>query len=157
MFKPNRLESFHLTDEAATEKCAANFAQELLLRLKAKSDSPLIIFLQGELGAGKTTFVRGFLRNLGYIGKVKSPTYTLVEEYKFLDLQLSICHFDLYRLRQPEELDEMGFREYLKPKTIVFIEWPELGGSLVPASDFIISLQHTDNGESRACTIKSYE
>lgn len=156
MSKSNKLNIFQLIDEAATEKCAASFVQELLSKLKTKSESPLIVFLQGELGAGKTTFVRGFLRCLGYIGKVKSPTYTLVEEYKFPDIHLSISHFDLYRLRQPEELDEMGFREYLKAKTIVFIEWPELGGSLLPKPDYTITLQHTENGESRECTIKSY-
>src|SRR5579872_2753169 len=86
---------------------------------------PLNFFLYGPLGAGKTTFVRGFLRGLDYSGKVKSPSYNLVEIY---DLpQKSIVHFDFYRIKNPQELDFLGIQEYWHSKAIFLIEWPEQG------------------------------
>lgn len=117
-----------------------------------------VIFLLGELGSGKTTFARGFLRGLGYRGKVKSPTYTLVESY-----DMAICtlfHFDLYRLNQPQELQQMGIEEYFSPIFITLIEWPEKGGTYLPTPDVICRLSyegmgrhieidsHTKNGEA---------
>jgi tRNA threonylcarbamoyladenosine biosynthesis protein TsaE len=97
-----------------------------------------VVFLHGNLGAGKTTLVRGFLRAAGYPGAVKSPTFTLVEEYA-LDT-LTVCHFDLYRLGSPDELEWLGFRDYLRSDTLCFIEWPERGGSELPEPDLAIDL-----------------
>lgn len=96
---------------------------------------PFLLFLQGELGAGKTTLVRGFLRALGHEGTVKSPTYTLVESYEFK--KSVVHHFDLYRLMHPAELEERGFRDYLHSNSLCLLEWPEKGGSLLPVPDLV--------------------
>jgi tRNA threonylcarbamoyladenosine biosynthesis protein TsaE len=99
-------------------------------RLAGIAESGSILYLQGPLGAGKTTLVRGFLRGLGYPGGVKSPTYTLVESYH-LPSQ-TIHHFDLYRLANPEELEYIGLRDYLTEDAICLIEWPEKARRLLP-------------------------
>lgn len=125
-----------LTTEADTEA----FGAELLQWLPDKC----LIFLRGQLGAGKTTLVRGFLRAAGYRGKVKSPTFTLVEEYS-LDGR-NVLHFDLYRLADPEELEWIGMRDYIAQKAICFIEWPEMGGGYLPEPDMIIELTISHGG-----------
>ena len=108
-------------------------------------NAPLLIFLSGDLGAGKTTLSRGILAGLGHKGSVKSPTYTLVEPY---DLDIGkVFHFDLYRLVDPEELYDIGFDDYLSEAQLCMVEWPEKGGSLVPKAD--ISLQINSNGTGR--------
>ncbi|MCK4493287.1 MAG: tRNA (adenosine(37)-N6)-threonylcarbamoyltransferase complex ATPase subunit type 1 TsaE [Methylococcales bacterium] len=98
-----------------------------------------LIFLQGNLGAGKTTLVRSLLTGAGHQGKVKSPTYTLLEEYNIGDQ--TVFHFDLYRINDPEELEFMGIRDYFNTTALCFVEWAELGQSLLPPADFILNLQ----------------
>ena len=108
--------------------------------------SRCLIFLHGSLGAGKTTLVRGFLRGLGYTGTVKSPTYTLVEEY---DLPgFLVIHFDLYRLSDPEELEWIGMRDYFDSDAVCFIEWPKRGAGMLPIADLDIRLETFEDGRS---------
>lgn len=109
-----------------------------------------IIYLTGDLGAGKTTFVRAILRALGVQGTVKSPTYTLVETYQ---TTAGCCHhFDLYRVNDPEELMMMGVRDYFTPEAICFVEWPTHGETVLPAATISINIG-TDK-ETRLLRIK---
>ncbi|MHB8747090.1 MAG: tRNA (adenosine(37)-N6)-threonylcarbamoyltransferase complex ATPase subunit type 1 TsaE [Gammaproteobacteria bacterium] len=104
--------------------------------LAATSAGLQLITLQGELGAGKTTLVRGMLRGLGHAGTVKSPTYTLVEPYDVAGR--SLYHFDLYRLAVAQELDDIGLRDYLDAEALCVVEWPERGGKQLPPPDLQI-------------------
>jgi len=128
------------------EQQMLEYGQQLATELKAG----MLIYLEGDLGAGKTTLVRGVLQGFGHQGAVKSPTYNIVEEYNLASQH--VYHFDLYRLNDPEELEYMGIRDYLSNENICFIEWPDKGHGLLPAADLIIEIQII--GEQRQLKIK---
>ncbi len=132
-----------LADVAATERLGAALATAL--------PDGMVIFLLGDLGAGKTSLVRGALRGLGYLGAVKSPTYTLLEEYSVAGKD--IIHFDLYRLSDPEELDLIGIRDYFNGKSSCFIEWPQRGQGFLPQED--LQIQISLDGEGRLARLSS--
>ena len=104
----------------------------------------MVVYLSGGLGAGKTTLARGILRGLGHTGKVKSPSYALVEPYEVSRLYL--YHFDFYRFTDPRELGEAGFREYFRPDAVCLVEWPENAAGMLPAADLLIEVTVVGSG-----------
>jgi tRNA threonylcarbamoyladenosine biosynthesis protein TsaE len=124
------------------ENATVALAQRLAARLKPG----MVIYLHGDLGAGKTTLVRGVLNALGYKGRVKSPTYTLVEPYHIAGLDLR--HFDLYRLQDEAEWDSAGFRDEFDGYNIFFIEWPEHAQGLLPQADVVIMFEILPKGRN---------
>jgi len=110
-----------------------------------------LLFLYGDLGSGRTTLVRGLLRAAGYRNAVKSPTYSLVEEYDLGDRQ--VFHFDLYRLKDPQELEWLGMSDYLRQPALCCIEWPQMGSGYLPAADIEIHIHH--QSDQRLIEIKA--
>lgn len=133
--------TLYLDDEAATLELGARLAT--LLR------PGMVVYLSGELGAGKTTLVRGCLRALGYRGRVKSPTFALLEVYKLSRLYLH--HFDFYRFEDPHEWVDAGFRDAFGRDNVCLVEWPEKAGDQLPFADLTIRLEH--GGAGRQATI----
>ena len=124
-----------LDNEAATLACGDKFSRIVACGL--------VVYLHGDLGAGKTTLVRGVLHGLGHVGKVKSPTYTLVEPYTIFNY--NIYHFDLYRFTDEEEWEAAGFREYFNAQSICMIEWPERAANVLPEPDIHVHLSLYQN------------
>ena len=127
--------AFESADDAATERIGAALARAL----PTVGSRALCVHLCGDLGAGKTTLVRGFLRALGATGSVRSPTYGLMETYPLPPW--SVLHLDLYRLRDPAEVSALGLRDHDLPHSVWLIEWPERGGAALPSADLRIELQ----------------
>ena len=132
-----------LPDEAATVAAGSAVGRALT--------AGAVVFLMGELGAGKTTFTRGALRALGHAGSVKSPTYTLCEPYDLADAE-QLCHLDLYRLSNPEELEFLGIRDYVASGAILLIEWPSKGKGWLPAPDLQVALVEFNDGRELKIT-----
>ncbi len=109
-------------------------------------DAPLVVGLAGDLGAGKTTLVGGLLAALGHAGAVRSPTYTLVEPYRLAGRD--VIHCDLYRLRDPEELEDLGLRDLATPRSVLLVEWPERGGGRLGTPDLSLALGYLDEGRT---------
>lgn len=119
---------------------------ETIGRILTQQNNGITVFLEGDLGAGKTTLCRGILRAFGHQGAVKSPTYTLVETYEFAGRQVN--HFDLYRLGHAEELEYIGIRDYFVGDSIALMEWPERGRGMLPKPDLLIDIKVAGSGRS---------
>jgi tRNA threonylcarbamoyladenosine biosynthesis protein TsaE len=139
---------YFLPDEAATIAIGSGLAEVVK---NAAVQHTLVVYLNGDLGAGKTTLTRGFVRGMGHVGNVKSPTYTLVEPYELANWR--IFHFDLYRLADAEELEYMGIRDYFNSDCCCFIEWPEKGTGLLAKADLIINIAY--QGEQRIIELQA--
>ena len=135
----------HLADEAATLAFGARLAREL--------KPGMTFYLEGDLGAGKTTLVRGLLHALGHVGRVKSPTYTLIESYSVSGFE--VFHFDLYRMHDPREWLDAGFRDVSDGLAVSLIEWPEKAAGWLPPPDVIIHLRINDDSREVECEARS--
>lgn len=131
-----------------TERLAKDLVQEIKW--------PAVIYLEGDLGAGKTTFCKALVAAYGYSGVVTSPTYNLIHEYP-LDNHGLIIHIDLYRLNDPEELLFLGLNDLIHPDTLLLVEWPSKGEGVLPPADYVIKINRLDGGgsEQRQFSIKA--
>ena len=164
--------SFALADEAATNAFGERFAQAIEsvreLQQTGQQHTPgvaghqafhgLQVQLVGDLGAGKTTLVRATLRGLGHTGRVRSPTYTLVEPYVLERPtgELALYHFDLYRFTDPAEWADAGFREYFDSGAICLVEWPQRAGRLLGVPDLVFALDLDHGGDGRILVARAY-
>lgn len=142
--------SLNASDAAETRAIGARLAGAVLA---ADPSEPLLITLSGELGAGKTTLVAGLLAALGHPGPVRSPTYSLIEPYRLADRDIHHC--DLYRLRDPDELEDLGIRDLLTPRAVLLVEWPERAGDRLHAPDVALLLRYSEAGRVVALTASS--
>ena len=133
----------YIPDESTMLRFGKKLAENIL---QVQANRAVILYFNGDLGAGKTTLTRGMVQGLGHQGKVKSPTYTLVEEYNVAGKM--IYHFDLYRLADPEELEFMGIRDYFTKDCICLIEWPEKGEGLLPPADLSVNIDYYDDARN---------
>jgi tRNA threonylcarbamoyladenosine biosynthesis protein TsaE len=139
----------NLADSGATEALGRALANSMARAGAGSSAVGGVVYLQGELGAGKTTCARALLRALGVTGLVRSPTYTLVETYVLAGL--TCIHVDLYRLQSLSEIEELGLRDSVGPGVLLLVEWPEKGGVALPAADLEVSLSYA--GEARQASL----
>ncbi|HET6592059.1 MAG TPA: tRNA (adenosine(37)-N6)-threonylcarbamoyltransferase complex ATPase subunit type 1 TsaE [Xanthomonadales bacterium] len=129
-------------DEAAVQRLAAEFARSV--------EPPAVIYLRGDLGAGKTTFARAYIHALGYEGYVKSPSYGLLETYAVPGL--SVLHLDLYRIEDPEELEYLAIRDQFDERTVLLVEWPDRGAGFLPQPDLVLDFGEKDAMRFIACS-----
>jgi tRNA threonylcarbamoyladenosine biosynthesis protein TsaE len=139
--------TLNLADSGFTEAMGAALARSF-----PGAQAGAVVYLQGELGAGKTTCVRSVLRALGVTGPVRSPTYTLVDTYVLG--ALTCVHIDLYRVQSVQEVEELGLRDLTGPGYLMLIEWPEKGGAALPRCDLVVRLQYS--GEARVAAISAH-
>lgn len=139
----------------ADEPALVTLGKRIADALQGSSTQGCVIYLHGELGAGKTTLVRAILQNLGVSGRIKSPTYTLVEPYELPGEPAGrmAYHFDLYRLSDPEELEFLGVRDYFAPDAVVLVEWPEKGVGVLAAADVHITIEYREPGAGDGRTV----
>lgn len=128
------VERWPVADEAAVARLAAAFAKVV--------SPPLVLFLRGDLGAGKTTFARAYIHALGFVGYVKSPSYGLLETYRAGGQ--TVLHLDLYRIEDPEELEYLALRDLFDASAVLLVEWPDRGGDRLPAADLVLDFGESD-------------
>jgi tRNA threonylcarbamoyladenosine biosynthesis protein TsaE len=144
--------TLYLPDESATDALGAQLAEQVLESAKSIKNNDLerqtgaAIYLRGELGAGKTALARAFLRACGVSGRIKSPSYALLESYKVSSLYF--YHIDFYRFSDSSEWQDAGFRDLFRPDAVLLIEWPQKAGDQLPAPDLLIELSYVDGGRN---------
>jgi len=150
---------FDLADETATDAFGARLATAIVAtRAASEPFAGLQVQLTGDLGAGKTSLVRATLRALGHAGRVRSPTYTLVEPYTVdtASGELLLYHFDLYRFSDPAEWADAGFREYFDSGAVCLVEWPQRAGALLGVPDLVLTLEPGPQGVGRVLTAQAF-